>query len=238
LDGSGLSCAQPSSFLIALRHAPTNFYPNLDFPANVSIQEDLIELDHQDAIRHTYDNSVKITFSRKGTYYLFESDYYQGEHSDLVSSVLATFQFFDDITANWSEHRSAYFYLKYPSNWTLSPSTSDDGLTTISQDPAQPKLHVFSLDFSSGNATAELSANQLIDSAKAQTGWTESPQTDLRSIGGGTAQVLQGHFNNYWHTVVVIWYKDQLAQISWYDTLDRSQADVFDGLLSSFIFLQ
>lgn len=237
------SCQDASSLpaVITLEHDKSTFYAVINQDETSDVDEEITAISGQEAVSQTIQGandfySVRLTFSRESDYFLLTlaDKQYLAQFKDLVAS----FKFLEDPTKDWETYSNTYYRLKYPPDWNLSGTETGEGISTLSKNPDQKKLHTLTLEFSPNVANANLTASEVIASTTSLGGWQKPPRVDLRNLGGGTAQILQGHFNGNWHTFVVIWYKNRLVQLVWYDTPDQSQAEVFENILTSFKFLR
>jgi hypothetical protein len=166
-------------------------------------------------------------------------DKYEKEFEDLIKTV----EFIDDNpTAGWTTYRNAAFFykLEYPPEWIASQSAQTRlknpnlDYIEISKNLEDKSKHSLVIETEKNVKNAQLKANDIVSSTRNLVGWKSQPTVDVRNIGGGTAQVMQGVFDNNWQVYVVIWYKNRITQITWKDTIGRELQKTIDLVLSSF----
>jgi hypothetical protein len=81
---------------------------------------------------------------------------------------------------------------------------------------------------------AAFTASQIVSSTRTLSGWKDSPKIELKKLGGGDAQVIQGELSGKWRAYVVIWYKNTVIQMTWEDEIARPDQQIFDNMLASF----
>jgi len=238
-----INCQSQDFYVVMIKNASTNFYP---VNSEIQKKEELIKIGGSDAVKETlsYPNPdsprqilfrQSLTFSNNNIYFLIqiksESD------QNVLNQILNSFKFIEDITVSWQTHSNNFFSFKYPPTWTLTPSATGEGITRLSQNPADQTIHNLILEYSSSVKDVNLTALEVISSTRNLPDWSSPPTIDIRNIGGGTAQILQGKYGSSWHIFAVIWYKNHLVQIIWDDDLEKSTTEVFENILSSFKFL-
>ena len=106
----------------------------------------------------------------------------------------------------------------------------------ISKDPANKTVNNLVLQTSSNVANAALTASEIVSSTRTLSGWSDPPKIELKKLGGGDAQVIQGELTGKWRAYVVIWYKNTVIQMTWDDDVGKGEQQVFDNMLASFEF--
>ncbi len=228
------TCNKPGSYLVTLKYSSFNFYPRIDFEKNPD--ETITKIDDEEAVIQALKNDppqISVTFSKDKKYFLIETKESQGK--SLIDALLETLKFNKDITKNWEEYTNKRFgfSFKYPENWQIA-SKSDVKLV-VKKDINEEKFQTLTIESQEVNQ-ASLTAQEFISSTRSLAGWKITPSVDLRNFGGGTAYILKGQFNGYWHSFVVIWYKNKIIQILWYDDLSRENEQIFESVLNSLRF--
>jgi hypothetical protein len=129
--------------------------------------------------------------------------------------------------------------LKYPQTWTLSATQDKDGKysarSEISRGEEQTVNNLI-IQTSNNVANAALTASEIISSTRTLSGWSKPPTIELKRLGGGDAQVIQGELSGKWRAYIVIWYKNTVIQMTWDDDVVQSQQQIFENILASFEF--
>ncbi len=233
-------CNNLEGTVISIKTAPSSFYLPLEEDSSIKIEEQAISIAGVDAIErkiediNTKDYKIYVTFSKDGKTHFqvaLISKLYQQEFDKLVKS----FDFTGDLTVNWQSYLSAEygFSLKYPPDWRLSEPRS--GSVEIRK-TENSDLASLIIDASKNLSNANLTASEIISSTKTLSGWLKPPSVEIRNLGKGTAQILQGQFSGSWRVFVAIWYKNRLVQVIWNDSPDQPDTKNFDLILSSFTF--
>ncbi len=161
----------------------------------------------------------------------------EAEFSAIVESVIflvdtSDWETFDNTTYN--------YMIKYPSEWEITNTENKTGKigerTEISKDATNKTLNNLVILTQSNLNNAAFTASQIVSSTRTLSGWKGTPKNELKKIGGGDAQVIQGELGGKWHAYVVIWYKNTVVQMTWEDTVARPQQQIFDNILASFEF--
>jgi hypothetical protein len=239
-EGGDFNCNSQEGYAVLISFGRDNFYPVISESPDYKISESVIIVAGVSAVRQEMVSDkngrylIAATFSHNGNYFLIKID--KSEYGSEFNKLISSFSFDIARTSDWIEYTNSYYSLKYPPNWILAASENGSGISRISKNADEKKLQNLVIDFSANVANANLSASEVISSTRNLSGWKKLPSLDIRNIGGGTAQILQGQLDNDWHTFVVIWHKNRLVQIIWFDNLDRENQEVFDNILSSFKF--
>lgn len=144
-------------------------------------------------------------------------------------------------TSNWEtfENSTFSYAIKYPPTWDENTPSSDGKLgnkTEISKNAQDKSLNTLVIQTSSNLDNAALTASEIVSSTRTLSGWTNPPRIELKKLGGGDAQVIQGELSGKWRAYVVIWYKNSVVQMTWDDASTRPEQQVFESMLSSFEF--
>jgi len=228
------TCNNPGSFLATLKYSNFNFYPRIDFEKNPD--ETITKIDDEEAVTQVLKENppqISVTFSKDGKYFLIETKESQGDA--LIDVLLETLKFNKDITENWEEYMNKKFgfSFKYPENWQITDES--DVKLVVKKDANEEKLQTLTIE-SQEVSQASLTAQEFISSTRSLAGWKIAPSVDLRNFGGGTAYILKGQFNGFWHSFVVIWHKNKILQILWYDDLSQDNEQIFEAVLNSLRF--
>lgn len=144
-------------------------------------------------------------------------------------------------TSEWVTFNSTFGYkISYPASWIESTQVSTQGLvsstTQISKDAEKNSLNTLVVKVSTNEANAALVASEIISSTRTLSGWTKPPKIELKKLGGGDAQVIQGELSGKWRGYVVVWYKNTVVQMIWDDSPKQPYQQVFEEMLASFEF--
>jgi len=145
-------------------------------------------------------------------------------------------------TSDWETFDNTTFgyTIKYPPTWEENTETSNESKlsnkTEISKDPDNKSLNNLTIQTSSEVENAALTASQIISSSRTLSGWASPPRIELKKLGGGDAQVIQGELSGKWRAYVVIWYKNTVIQMTWDDKVTKGEDQVFQNMLASFEF--
>ena len=159
------------------------------------------------------------------------------EFSKILESVI----FLVD-TSSWETfENSAYNYkIKHPPEWEATTQLTDRGEPTgrseIVKNPEDKSINSLTILTNTNVDNAALTASEIISSTRTLSGWSSPPKFELRKLGGGDAQIIQGELTGKWRVYVVIWYKNIVIQMTWDDKVEQSEQQVFDNILSSFEF--
>ncbi len=184
------------------------------------------------------DNLIYVTEEPNYQFSLFAEDEQEDEE---IEKIIASIIFLVD-TSGWQtfENTTFNYNIKYPPEWTLNALTNKDGVHTekseISKDPANKTVNNLVLQTSSNVANAALTASEIVSSTRTLSGWSDPPKIELKKLGGGDAQVIQGELTGKWRAYVVIWYKNTVIQMTWDDDVGKGEQQVFDNMLASFEF--
>lgn len=145
-------------------------------------------------------------------------------------------------TTNWKTFDNSTFnyQIKYPPEWSLAENTDEEGIhaakSEISKDANNKTLNNLVIQTSSNLTNAALTASEIVSSTRTLSGWSNPPKIELRKLGGGDAQVIQGELTGKWRAYVVIWYKNTVIQMTWDDNVNKLEQQTFDNILASFEF--
>jgi hypothetical protein len=234
-------CSGKDFYLVAIDFAGADFYPAFPKSTDYEIKEISVDIAGVNGVRQEIINDEKkvyligVTFSENDNYFLIKIN--RSDAKEELDKIVSNFEFVEDVTKDWLLYSNLYYSIKYPPDWRLQANDSGEGSSIIAKNADEKKLQNLVIDFSANVANANLTASEVISSTKNLSGWVQVPSVDIRNIGGGTAQILQGQLNGDWHTFVVIWYKNRLVQIVWFDNPDRGNQELFDNMLSSFKFV-
>jgi len=135
-------------------------------------------------------------------------------------------------SASWKEYRNSELGLsfKYPPQWELTEETgklslTGEGASLVVETQLKPEI-------------AELSASEIMAAIRNLSGWKEEPELELRNIGGGSAQILRGEFEDGYQEVVILWSEDGFVQAAWNDSRERQITSAFDEVLASLSFVR
>lgn len=222
-------CSQEPLGAVNLQITDESVLPNLENATKESIKLDFVEGD-----LYKLDGKFYLSFQYKEKYYLLSV--LSERDQDLATTIQNSFKFTSDITTDWPEYAVAEygFIVKYPPEWKFEDKGG--GKFEIVKNSGQADLHRIVIEAQNNLENANLTASQIISSTRNLAGWADPPSVDIQNIGGGTAQVLQGQFGEYWHTFMAIWRQKLLVQLFYNDTLSQSEARVFAGILSTFRF--
>lgn len=143
--------------------------------------------------------------------------------------------------STWKTFESSYGYkINYPEDWVEFTQTTAQGLvsstTRISKDEENNSLYSLVVKVSTNEENAALSASEIISSTRTLSGWTKPPKIELKKLGGGDAQIIQGELSGKWRGYVVVWYRNTIVQMVWDDSPQKPYQEVFEEMLSSFEF--
>jgi hypothetical protein len=222
---------------------------DLTFDAGVEVTEEYMKVDSMDGTKKT----VKSPDDKTETYVVFENEdlnfvaaLINNDYAAQFSQVLVSFELVEeDPTKDWKTFQDNLqrFSLEYPPDWTATSSgvqkrnQEQKGSARVSKNPDDTKYHTLVIESTLNVPNATLLASEAISTTRNLLGWRVPPTVDLRSLGGGTAQVVQGQLNGNWQVFIVAWYKNRLIQFAWSDTLTREEQKNLDLMLSTFKFL-
>jgi hypothetical protein len=145
-------------------------------------------------------------------------------------------------TTDWEtfENTTYNYMISYPPSWTAKTALTDKGeitsRSTISKDPDEKNFNNLVIQTDSNVDNAAFTAGEIVSSTRTLSGWIGKPSIELRKLGGGDAQIIQGELTGKWRVYVVIWYKNTVIQMTWDDEVEKGEQQVFDNILSSFEF--
>lgn len=160
---------------------------------------------------------------------------------DELGKILESVVFLVD-SSDWKTYdNTTYGYkINYPPDWAESTAIiGKDGLspkTDIGRNPADRSLNNLVIQTSTNQANAALTASDIISSTRTLSGWSSPPKIELRKLGGGDAQIIQGELSGKWRAYVVIWYKNSVIQMTWDDTPGKPYQKYFEKMLETFEF--
>lgn len=195
-----------------------------------------ITIGGKDAVK--FANIVYVTESPNYQFASFaENDLEKNEVDKIYNSVI----FLID-TSDWETFDNATFgySIKYPPNWEENTQMSNENTlsntTEISKAPNNKTLNTLVIQTSPEEENAALTASQIVSSSRTLSGWARPPKIELKKLGGGDAQVIQGELSGKWRAYVVIWYKNTVIQMTWDDEVTKGEDQVFQNMLASFEF--
>ena len=145
-------------------------------------------------------------------------------------------------TSDWKtfENKTFGYVLRYPSDWTLNAPQNKDGIYTarseITKNMSDKSVNNLVIETTANVGNAAFTASEIASSTRTLSGWKGQPKTELKRLGGGDAQVIQGELSGKWRAYVVVWYKNTVVQMTWDDFPNRPQEQVFENILASFEF--
>lgn len=166
-----------------------------------------------------------------------ENEKLASEFNEIAKSVV----FLAD-TSDWETFdNTTYDYtIKYPKNWSLTAAKDKQGeysdRSEISKDKNNKTLNNLVIQASSNLENAAFTASEIISSTRTLSGWTSPPKIELKKLGGGDAQVIQGELSGKWRAYVVFWYKNTVIQMTWEDSIAKPEQETFSNILASFEF--
>lgn len=146
-------------------------------------------------------------------------------------------------TSDWVtfDNTSYNYKISYPPQWEEQTELAErdqrlSNKTEISKNPENKELNTLVIQTSANVSNAALTASEIISSTRTLSGWTSPPRIELKKLGGGDAQVIQGELSGKWRAYVVIWYKNTVIQMTWDDNTGQGEQKTFEAMLSSFEF--
>lgn len=182
----------------------------------------------------TYATFSKETVNKKKYYYQFIIN--DPSIQVVFDQIIKNFRFIlGTETADWEVYNnSAYrFSIKHPSGWVVS--TPDAQTVEIRKEGNDSKIGALVIQAENNVSDGNLNAQETVSSLKNLAGWKQTPSTDFRTIGGGSARILQGEFEGNWQEYVVVWYKTRVLQMTWTDTLAKYDQELLDAMLSTLV---
>src|SRR3989344_1205752 len=197
-----------------------------------------IRVGGKDAVKASFDDQWQIVVNELIINFFVDSPEKEEEFQKIIDSII----FLVD-TSGWQtfENTTFNYTIKYPSEWTLTAEKDEkEGIyankSEISRDASNKTVNNLVIQTSSNLTNAALTASEIISSTRTLSGWSNPPKIELKKLGGGDAQVIQGELTGKWRAYVVIWYKNTVIQMTWDDNVDKGEQQVFDNMLASFEF--
>lgn len=207
-------------------------FAGIDPSAEVfSVDEERVVIDGVQALRQSVDGKSYVFFERSGIYYrLTLSD---STYKSSFNSLITSFKFIEDPTKDWLTYTSSLggFEIKYPNEYTINTRSAGFVDFTLDENTA------LVIESSGSVTSASLTAQKAATSIKNLTGWKEFPTVELKNIGGGTAQIIAGNFDNHYQQYLILWYQDRVIQMSWSDDLEKPNQQTLDNMLNSLVFV-
>lgn len=181
---------------------------------------------------------VQTTGEPKYEFVMYPEDAQQQEE---LMAILESVVFLVD-TKNWKtfDNTTFNYRIKYPPEWTVTAERDEEGeyskKSEISKDANNKTINNLVIQTSSNLVNAALTASEIVSSTRTLSGWSKPPKIELKKIGGGDAQVIQGQLAGKWRAYVVIWYKNTVIQMTWDDNVNKAEQQTFDNILASFEF--
>lgn len=237
-----ISCEDHDSEILSVSFRETSFYTPLPTPLEeqdtTETKEEIVLVADESAVKQTIKSPQSyistVTFSNKNTFYLIKIE--SEENLSDLETVFQSFEFITDKYEDWLTYDNALYSIKYPKDWSIAESETGEGVVNISKFSDFRELNTFRIEFQAGVTNAEVTASNVISSTKNLTGWVKKPSLNIKNLKKGTALILDGQFRNEWQTFIVLFYKNNLVQILWYDDLDRTHEEFFENMLASFDF--
>lgn len=228
-----------SAAVISIEYAESLPLPAFD--SEVETTEESIEIDGVSATRTLTDESITISFEfEELTFVVTLTNKDFGEDFGLIIESFKLKE--EDPTKDWETFNNIIhnYDVSYPPDWTLIVEEGERGGIGDAIE-IRKNADIFQLNNLVIETTAELenasfTASEIISSTRNLAGWTSGPKSDLRNIGGGNAQVVQGRLDGKWNAFVVIWYRNSVIQMTWSDSFDRAEQETFDNIISTFKF--